>query len=57
VAKSGQKPDDSCTAGMMKNYLDKALDMLLTLEKDGFKPGSKTSTVLVDWMEQSQLVD
>jgi hypothetical protein len=57
VAKSGQKPDDSCTAGMMKNYLDKALDMLLTLEKDGFKPGSKTSTVLVDWMEQLQLVD
>lgn len=62
VTKLGQKPDDACTASMVraymkKNCLDKALDMLLTLEKDGFKPGSKTNTVLADWMAQLQLFD
>lgn len=58
----GHKPDDRCTAGMIaayekKNMLDKALKLLLELEKDGFEPGLATDTVLVDWLGKLQLVD
>ncbi|KAG6506965.1 pentatricopeptide repeat-containing protein CRP1 homolog, chloroplastic-like [Zingiber officinale] len=58
---SGYKPDDQCTASMIaayakQNLLDKALDLLLTLEKDGFQLGIKTYTVLVDWFGKLQLV-
>ncbi|KAI3935586.1 hypothetical protein MKW92_031829 [Papaver armeniacum] len=43
MRKAGIKPDDKCTANMMagyekKNCLDKALNLLLELEKDGFEP-------------------
>ncbi|WOL02930.1 hypothetical protein Cni_G11649 [Canna indica] len=62
MIKSGYKPDDQCTANMMaaycrKNLLDKALDLLLTLEKDGFQPGIATYSILVDWFGQLQLVE
>ncbi|XP_072992172.1 uncharacterized protein [Typha latifolia] len=62
MMKSGHKPDDRCTASMMmayvkRNLLDKALDLLLTLEKDGFQPGIATNTVLVDWLGRLQLVE
>ncbi|KAJ0962879.1 hypothetical protein J5N97_028001 [Dioscorea zingiberensis] len=62
LAKFGLKPDDRCTASMIKvyldkNHLDKALDLLLTLEKDGFQPGTATYTVLVDWMARLQMVE
>lgn len=62
MMKAGHKPDDRCTASMMaayvkKNLLDKALDLLLTLEKDGFQPGIATYTVLVDWLGRLQLVE
>lgn len=62
MMKAGHKPDDRCTASMMaayvkKNLLDKALDLLLTLEKDGFQPGIATYTVLVGWLGRLQLVE
>ncbi|KAL9248471.1 Pentatricopeptide repeat-containing protein, partial [Drosera capensis] len=58
----GVKPDDRCAASMLalyetENMLDKALDLLLQLEKDGFEPGVKTYTVLVDWFGKLQLID
>ncbi|KAG6502988.1 hypothetical protein ZIOFF_035277 [Zingiber officinale] len=48
---SGYKLDDRCVAKMIaayakNNLLDKALDMLLTLEKDGSQPCIETYTVL-----------
>ncbi|KAG0462981.1 hypothetical protein HPP92_021457 [Vanilla planifolia] len=59
---TGLKPDDKCTACMVaayakKNFLDKALDLLLKLEKDGFEPGIETNSVLVDWLGRLQLVE
>ncbi|RZC47404.1 hypothetical protein C5167_040345 [Papaver somniferum] len=62
MRKAGIKPDDKCTANMMagyekKNCLDKALNLLLELEKDGFEPGFETYSVLVDWLAHLQLVD
>ena len=62
MMRAGHKPDDRCTASMIaayvkKNLLDKALDLLLTLEKDGFQPGIATYTVLVDWLGRLQLVE
>ncbi|RZC63443.1 hypothetical protein C5167_025198 [Papaver somniferum] len=62
MRKAGIKPDDKCTANMMagyekKNSLDKALNLLLELEKDGFEPGFETYSVLVDWLAHLQLVD
>ncbi|KAI3946595.1 hypothetical protein MKX01_014453 [Papaver californicum] len=62
MIKAGIKPDDKCTANMMaayekRNYLDKALNLLLELEKDGFEPGFETYSVLVDWLAHLQLVD
>ncbi|KAK6931756.1 Pentatricopeptide repeat [Dillenia turbinata] len=58
----GLKPEDRCAASMIaayekKNSLDKALDLLLQLEKDGFKAGVATYSVLVDWFSKMQLVD
>ncbi|KAL8145029.1 uncharacterized protein LOC141706780 [Apium graveolens] len=58
----GHKADDRSTASMIaayetKNLLDKALDLLLQLEKDGFEPGVATYSVLVDWFGQLQLVE
>ena len=55
MIKSGHKPDDRCAASMItgyvkKNLLDKALDLLRTLEKDGFQPGIATYSILVDWL-------
>ncbi|MQL99555.1 hypothetical protein Taro_032279, partial [Colocasia esculenta] len=62
MIRAGHKPDDRCVASMiaayqMKNLLDKALDLLLNMEKDGFKPGIATYTVLVDWLGKLLLVD
>ncbi|KAK7321762.1 hypothetical protein VNO77_32681 [Canavalia gladiata] len=62
MIKLGHKPDDRCTASMIavyekKNLLDKALDLLLMLEKDGFEPGVATYSVLVDWLGKLLLVD
>lgn len=62
MIKFGHKPDDRCTASMiaayeMKNLLDKALNLLLELEKDGFQPGVATYSVLVDWLSKMNLVD
>ncbi|KAK6942238.1 Pentatricopeptide repeat [Dillenia turbinata] len=45
------------TAYEKKNSLDKALDLLLQLEEDGFEPGAATYSVLVDWFSKMQLVD
>lgn len=58
----GHKADDRTTASMIaayetKNLLDKALELLLQLEKDGFEPGVATYSVLVDWFGQLQLVE
>lgn len=62
MAKFYDEPYDPCTASMVhaymkKNSLDLALDLLLTLEKKGFKPGIHTNTALADWMGRLQLVD
>ncbi|KAJ7957740.1 Pentatricopeptide repeat-containing protein [Quillaja saponaria] len=62
MLKLGHKPDDRCTASMIaayesKNSLDKALNLLLQLEGNGFQPGVATYTVLVDWLGKLQLVD
>ncbi|CAA6664275.1 unnamed protein product [Spirodela intermedia] len=62
ILKAGHKPDDRCVGSMIaayekKNLLDKALDLLLTMERDGFKPGIATYTVLVDWLGKLLLVD
>lgn len=40
-----------------KNLLDKALNLLMQLEKDGFEPGVATYSVLIDWLGKLQLVD
>lgn len=40
-----------------KNLLDKALNLLLQLEKDGFELGIGTYILLVDWLGNLQLVD
>lgn len=58
---NGHAPNDRCLAGMVtgymtKNQLDHALKFLLSLEKEGFKPGVRTNLVLVDWMSRLQLV-
>lgn len=58
----GKQPDDRCTASMIaayekKNFLDMALNLLLDLEKDGFKPGLATYSVFVEWLGKLQLVD
>ncbi|KAF3775538.1 Pentatricopeptide repeat-containing protein [Nymphaea thermarum] len=62
MIKAGHKPDDRCTASMIaayekKNLLDKALALLLDLEKNGLELGVSTYTVLVDWLGKLQLVD
>ncbi|KAH0642632.1 hypothetical protein KY290_034230 [Solanum tuberosum] len=62
MIKLGHKPDDRCTASMIvayekKNLLDKALNLLMELEKDGFEPGVATYSVLVDWLGKMQLID
>ncbi|XP_027331210.1 pentatricopeptide repeat-containing protein At5g65560 [Abrus precatorius] len=62
LIKIGHKPDDRCTASMIlayekANLLDKALDLLMELEKDGFEPGVATYSVFVDWLGKLQLVD
>ncbi|XP_020594636.1 pentatricopeptide repeat-containing protein At1g19525-like, partial [Phalaenopsis equestris] len=56
------KPDDGCVASMIsayekKNMLDKAVDLLLKLEKDVFQPGIVTNSVLVDWFGRLKLVE
>lgn len=58
----GLKPDDQCiayviTAYEKKNLLDKALELLLRLEKDGYELGVATYSVLVDWFGQMGLID
>ncbi|KAG9455301.1 hypothetical protein H6P81_008205 [Aristolochia fimbriata] len=58
----GHKPDDRCTASVMAAYeknnaLDKALGLLIELEKEGFKPGIATNAVMVDWLVKLQLFD
>ncbi|CAL0322393.1 unnamed protein product [Lupinus luteus] len=62
MMKLGHKPDDRCTAGMIaayqkKNLLDKALNLLLELENNGFEPGVATYSVLVDWLGELRLVE
>ncbi|KAL5558026.1 hypothetical protein UlMin_034237 [Ulmus minor] len=62
MIKLGQMPDDECTASMIaayekKNMLDKALNLLLQLQKDGFQAGVATYTVFVDWLVKLQLFD
>ncbi|KAK6131207.1 hypothetical protein DH2020_035051 [Rehmannia glutinosa] len=62
MMKLGHKPDDRCIASMIaayekKNLLDKALDLLLELEKNGFEPGVATYTILVDWLSKLELFD
>ncbi|KAJ0257398.1 Protein NUCLEAR FUSION DEFECTIVE 5 [Hirschfeldia incana] len=58
----GFKPDDKCIANMIRAYkrensLDKALRLLLQLEKDGIELGVVTHTVLVDWMANLGLIE
>ncbi|KAL1827778.1 hypothetical protein ACET3Z_006190 [Daucus carota] len=62
MLRMGHKADDRSTASMIAAYetnklLDKALDLLLQLEKDSFEPGVATYSVLVDWFGQLQLVE
>ncbi|ERM94711.1 hypothetical protein AMTR_s00011p00240280 [Amborella trichopoda] len=61
MIKAGHKPDDKCTASLLaayekKNLLDKALGLLLHLEREGYKLGTHTYAVLVDWLGRLQLV-
>uniref|UniRef100_A0A1J3IIY4 Protein NUCLEAR FUSION DEFECTIVE 5, mitochondrial n=1 Tax=Noccaea caerulescens TaxID=107243 RepID=A0A1J3IIY4_NOCCA len=58
----GHKPDDKCIANVVRAYkrensLDKALRLLLQLEKDGIEIGVITYTVLVDWMANLGLIE
>ncbi|CAA7013588.1 unnamed protein product [Microthlaspi erraticum] len=58
----GHKPDDKCIAHVIQAYkrensLDKALRLLLQLEKDGIEIGVITYTVLVDWMASLGLIE
>lgn len=62
ILKIGFKPDDKSVASMLaayknKNVLDKALHLLLQLEKQGFEPGVATYTTLLDWLAEMHLVD
>ncbi|XP_059650645.1 pentatricopeptide repeat-containing protein At1g19525-like [Cornus florida] len=55
-------PDDLCIASMVaayekKNLLDKALNLLMQLEKDGREHGVATLGVLVNWLVKLQLID
>ncbi|KAL6899388.1 hypothetical protein ACP4OV_006046 [Aristida adscensionis] len=61
MRKSGHEPDDACLAAvvaayMKKNLLDQALNWLLSLDKEGIKPGVKTNLVLLDWLSMLQLI-
>ncbi|CAN6279163.1 unnamed protein product [Urochloa humidicola] len=62
MRRSGHEPDDSSIAGVVaaymkkNNQLDQALLWLLSLEKEGLKPGVKTNLVLLDWLSMLQLV-
>ncbi|MFS7962815.1 putative tetratricopeptide-like helical domain superfamily [Helianthus anomalus] len=62
IMKLGTKPDDKIIARMIaayavKNSLDKALQLLLQLEKDGIEYGLATCAVLIDWLGKLQLID
>lgn len=63
MIKIGHRPNDGSVASMIsayekKNLLDKALNLLLMLQKDhGFEPGVSTYTVLVDWLGKLLLID
>ncbi|XP_076954745.1 uncharacterized protein LOC143629326 [Bidens hawaiensis] len=62
IIKLGFKPDDKCVANMIsayakKNWLDKALELLIELEKDGTEPGLETYSVLIAWLSKLQLMD
>ena len=62
MKKAGLRPDDRCTVSMMtayvkKNLLDKALELLLNLQEEGFKPGLAINTVLVEWLGRLQHVE
>ncbi|ESQ34849.1 hypothetical protein EUTSA_v10006936mg [Eutrema salsugineum] len=58
----GHKPDDKCISFVIRAYkggnsLDKALRLLLQLEKDGIEIGVITYTVLVNWMADLGLIE
>ncbi|GFY86172.1 pentatricopeptide (PPR) repeat-containing protein [Actinidia rufa] len=62
MIKVGHRPDDRCIASTIaayekKNLLDKALNLLLEMEKDGFEPGVATYSVLMDWLVKLELFD
>ncbi|XP_076948662.1 uncharacterized protein LOC143621009 [Bidens hawaiensis] len=62
IIKLGFKPDDKCVANMIsayakKNWLDKALELLIELEKDGAELGLETYSVLIAWLSKLQLID
>ncbi|KAI7745671.1 hypothetical protein M8C21_009982 [Ambrosia artemisiifolia] len=62
ILKLGNKPDDKIIARMVaayanKNALDKALQLLLQLEKDGIEYGLATYSVLIDWLGKLKLID
>ncbi|KFK44108.1 hypothetical protein AALP_AA1G216800 [Arabis alpina] len=58
----GHTPDDKSVANVIQAYkrensLDKALRLLLQLEKDGIEIGVITYTALVDWMANLGLIE
>ncbi|EOA39782.1 hypothetical protein CARUB_v10008438mg [Capsella rubella] len=62
MRRRGHKPDDKYIANVVQAYkgensLDKALRLLLQLEKDGIEIGVITYTVLVDWMANLGLIE
>ncbi|XP_010539896.1 PREDICTED: protein NUCLEAR FUSION DEFECTIVE 5, mitochondrial [Tarenaya hassleriana] len=62
MRKLGHKPDDRCISYLIQAYkkrnsLDKALNLLLQLEKAELEIGVFTYTVLVDWMARLGLND
>lgn len=62
IIELGYKPDDKCIALVTaayaeKNLLDKGLELLLQLEKDGIEHGLATYSVLIDWLGKLQLID
>ncbi|KAK4782924.1 hypothetical protein SAY86_007298 [Trapa natans] len=63
MIKIGHRPNDRSVSSMIaayekKNLLDKALNLLLMLQKDhGFEPGVSTYTVLLDWLCKLLLIE
>ncbi|KAH9615938.1 hypothetical protein KSS87_002890 [Heliosperma pusillum] len=62
MRKAGIEPDDKCVALLLATYekenrLNTALDLLLSLEKEGILIGKEASQVLVEWFRRLGVVE